>query len=145
MNATLAEIGAGLLALFALLQWQHILPTVRTFAGFVGVCLIAAGATGALGFDLVINLVKWVESLLSDLTNWLFHVRVGALVLVIFLGGFVLINLHPKNKTHKHTGLAAIALALVLLVGVAQIPALSNIPPSVRSGVSNAQSTVNGG
>jgi len=145
MNMTLAEIGAGLLAFDLLCHWLRIFATLRAIAGFVGVCLLAAAASGALGFDLLLKLVTFVESLISDLTGWLFHVRVGALVLVIVLGGFVLYNLHPKNTTHRHAGLAAIALALVLVAGVAQIPWLNNIPAGVRSGVGNAQSAVNGG
>lgn len=145
MNLSLAEWGVALLAVFGLCMWLKIFTAFRIFCGFVGTCLVAAAASGALGFDLVIKGVTLVESLLSDLTAWLFHVRAGALVLLIVLGGFTVYSIHPKNPTHRHAGLAAIGLALVLIVGVAQIPAVNGVPSDVRSGVGNAQTAVNGG
>lgn len=139
MNLTIAGIGAALLVLFFVLHFLGIFATIRAACAFAGVCLIAGAAAGAAGFDFVTGIVAWVEGLLSDVTQWLVGVRIGALVLVIPLLAIFIHDMHPKNKAGKRTGWAGIALALVLIVGVAQIPALGKIPGDVRSGFQSVQ------
>lgn len=139
MNATLAEVGAALLAVFAVCYFLNIFATIRAAAAFVGICLVASAATGSLGFDLIIRVLTWIEGLLSDLTGLLVGVRVGPLVLLVIFGAIFIHDLHPKNNAGKRTGWAGIALGLVMLIGVSQIPAVSHIPGDVRTGVQNAQ------
>ena len=145
MNLTIAGIGAALLVIFAVFHFLRIFPTIRAVCAFAGVCLVAAAAAGAVGFDFVIVVVTWVENLLSDLTQWLLGVRIGALVLVIPLIAIFLHDLHPKNKAGQRTGWAGVALALVLIAGVAQIPVLSRIPGDLRTGVTNARTSIQSG
>jgi hypothetical protein len=145
MNLTLGAIGLGLLVGWWVCHFLGIFATLRACAAFVGTCLIAGAATGALGFDIVIKAVTWVEGWISDLTYALVHVRAGGLVLLIIFGAIFLYDLHPKHNAGKRTGFAGIALALVLIVGVAQIPALNGVPSDVRTGVSNAQTATQGG
>lgn len=139
MNATLAEIGAGLLGVFAVCYFLRIFATLRAAAAFVGICLVASAASGALGFDLVIRLITWTEGLVSDLTGWLLGVRIGPLILLVITGAIFIHDMHPKNNAGKRTGWAGIALGLVMIVGVAQIPAVNHIPGDVRTGVSHVQ------
>jgi hypothetical protein len=145
MNFTTGGIGAAALILFILFWKRDIFATFRLILAIVGVCLIASAAAGALGFNLLLTIVQWVENLLSDLTNALIGVRVGALLLLLVLGVEVFVSLHPKNKASKHAGWAGVGLVLVLLVGVSQLPALSHIPGDIRQGVSNAQTSVQSG
>jgi hypothetical protein len=144
MNASLAEIGAGLLVVFGVLYFLGVFTTIRAACAFVGICLVAGAATGSLGFDLVIRCVAWVESLISDLTHDLIHVRIGALVLLLVCGLIFLHDMHPKQGARKRTGWAGIALGLVMIVGVAQIPAVNHVPADVRSGVTNVQHSAGG-
>jgi hypothetical protein len=145
MNLTIAGIGAALLVIFAVLHFLRIFPTIRAACAFAGVCLVAGAAAGAAGFDFVIVVVSWVESLLSDLTQWLIGVRIGALVLAIPLVIVFIHDMHPKNSASKRTGWAGIALALVMIAGVAQIPVLSRIPGDLRTGVTNARTSIQSG
>lgn len=145
MNLTIAAIGGGLIVLFVVFHLLGILPTTRAAFVFAGICLVAGAAAGAAGFDFVIVLVTWVESLLSDITQWLIGVRLGPLILLIGSGAFFIHDLHPKHGAGKRTGWAAITLALVLIVGVAQVPALSHIPGDIQQGVNNARTSVQTG
>ena len=145
MTITLGGLGVAFLVLWFLLHKAGKAPTTAAVLAFTGICLIAGTAAGAVGFDLLIKGVQLLENLLSDLTYLLIHQRVGALALVLICGFTFVMGLHPKNKADKKTGLAGIALALLLIVGVAQFPALNNIPAAVRNGVGNAQSSIQSG
>lgn len=145
MTITLGGLGVAFLVLWFLLHKAGKASTTAAILGFTGVCLVAGSAGAAVGFNLLIKGVQLIENLLSDLTNLLIGQRVGALVLVLICGFTFVAGLHPKNKADKKTGLAGIALALLLIVGVAQFPALNNIPAAVRNGVGNAQTSIQGG
>ena len=145
MTITLGGLGVAFLVLWFLLHKAGRLPTTAAVLAFTGVCLIAGAAAGAVGFNLLIKGVQLLESLLSDLTNLLIGQRVGPLILVLICGFTFVVGLHPKNKADKRTGLAGAALALILIAGVAQFPVLNGIPASVRNGVGNAQTSIQGG
>lgn len=145
MNLSIAGIGLACLVLFFLLHRKGALPTVRAVLALVGTCLIADAAAGALGFNLLLDAVRWVEDVLSWITLKVTGLAAGPLVLFLGLGFEVAWSLWPKNTTGKHTGWAAIGLVLVLLVGVAQFPALSHIPGDIRQGVQQAQTSFQAG
>ena len=144
MLSSLSATGLGvlMLVLFGVFYVLGIFATVRAILAFVGTCLI--GTVGFLGGALH-AIALWVSNLAASVTGWAFAAPVGGLVLVVIAGVIFIHDLHPKNSAGKRTGFAGIALALVLIAGVAQIPALNGIPASVRNGVGNAQSSINSG
>lgn len=144
MDLTLAGIGLAALVLFAIFHWRDYFRGIRAVLAFGGIILVAGAASGALGFNLLIKLVTWIEALLSDLTYAAIHLRAGAFVLFLFLGAWFAIDMHPKNKASRATGWVGLALAIVIIVGVPQLPWLQKVPPAVRNGVQNAQTTVQG-
>lgn len=145
MNLSIAGIGLACLVLFFLLHRKDAAPTFRLVLALVGTCLIADAAASAMGFNLLLDVVRWIEGLLSWVTLHVIGIAAGPELLLLILGFEVVWALHPKHKTGKNVGWAAIGLVLVLLVGVAQFPALNHIPGDIRQGVDNARTSIQSG
>ena len=136
---SLFGLGVLMLALFGLFYWLAIFTTARALLAFVGTILV--GFTGFFG-----QVLSWLGTEGAKFANWTLSwalgsgaAAVGGTVLtVVFLIVFVH-DLHPKKTATKRAGWAGIALAVLLLAGVSQIPALNQIVPGVRNGVATVK------
>jgi hypothetical protein len=132
---SLAGIGVLCLALFAVMHWLTIFANIRAVIAFIGVCCI--GAVGFVG-RLLADVATWAAHIGGSATGWGFGVAVPAVV-------FIVLALHPRHGATKRTGWIAIAVAALLIAGVAGIKSAESIPSAVRTGVTNARTIVPGG
>lgn len=139
MHLTVTELGALFLLLFAVTHYLGVGTTVRAVLAFLGV--IAVGTAGFLG-RIIGDVGGWAQSAFGSVTNWLIGVPLAA-GLFIVLGVIFLHDLHPKKTTQKRTGWIGIALGVLVVVGVAGIPALSGLRGAIVHGLGSAVSTIN--
>ena len=138
---SLAGIGVLCLVLFGVFHWLSIFAAVRAILAFTGVCLI--GAVGFVG-HLLAAVATWAAHLGGTATGVAFGVAVPAVVFIV-LAVILVHDLHPRHGASKRTGWIAIAVAALLVAGVAGVKAASSIPSAVRTGVTNARTIVPGG
>lgn len=137
----LSEFGLGILmlVLFIVFYWLNIFVTLRALLAFVGTILV--GFSGFIG-----QALDWLghhgAQLAGNLLGWAFGpgAAPAAGTLLVLVTGIVFIHdLHPKKTAGKRTGFAGLALAVFLLAGVSQVPALQGIVPGVRHAVQQAR------
>lgn len=139
MNLTVAEMGVLFIVLFGLFHWLHILPKTRAVLAFLGA--VAVGLTGTVG-RISGDIALWAQHAVGSITSWAFGVSLSA-VLFIVLAILLVHDLHPKKGASGRTGYVALAVGILLVAGVSQIPALAPFTDWVRSLLSGITNFVN--
>jgi hypothetical protein len=139
-SLSIAAIGLVMLVLFGTFYWLGIFATLRAILAFVGTCLL--GGSGFVG-DVLTKVADWLAHFSAAATQWAFGAAAaGALILFIPTAVVFLHDLHPKHTAGKRTGWAGVALAALLIAGVSGIQTANHIPATLRTGVTNAKTTL---
>jgi hypothetical protein len=138
MTLSLTGIGALCLVVAVVGHWLGIGATIRAILAGVGIILVGAGGHGV---GILVTIVRWLEGAVSWVTNWITGVH-APWALFVILALVLAYDLHPKHKAGKRTMFVAVAVALILIGGVAQFPILNGIPGGIRNGVENARTAV---
>jgi hypothetical protein len=128
---TTLEIGGLCLLAWATFHWLGIFAKVRTVLAFVGVCCLTGGFLGGA----LTRAATWMGSAWGTATAWAVGVGVPAGLLLV-LGIVLLHDMHPKHTASKRTSFIAMAVAALLVVGVAGAGSLNSVPGNIRSGIS---------
>lgn len=133
---TPTELGAILLALFAVFYALRIAAKFTAALGLVSVVLI--GTTGWIGKALTAAAV-WAQHLVGSVTSTVIGATFTGLLFVI-LAVIYLHGLHPKNATGRHHAWIGVALGALIVAGVTGIPALSGLHSAIVNGASTVTS-----
>ena len=137
MTLTTAELGALLLIVWGLLHWLGIFTKTR-----VVLALFAAISIGGfLGRALVV-VAGWLQHAVGTITGWLLGAAVPAALFVV-LAVIMVHDLHPSHGASRRTSYIAFAVGVLLVAGVAGIPALAPVAGFLRSLLTTATGFVN--
>lgn len=139
MNFTVAEMGVLFIVLFGVFHWLGILAKTRAVLALLGA--VALGLTGTIG-RIAGDIAGWAQHAVGSVTSWAFGVSLSA-VLFIVLAVLLIHDLHPKKGASGRTGFVALAVGILLVAGVSQIPALAPFTDWVRSLLSGITGFVN--
>ena len=139
MHLTTSELGLLFLLLFGVFHFLGILPTVRAVLVFLGVVIV--GTTGFIG-RMLADVGTWAQNAFGSITGWAFGVPLAAGLFIVLAIVFIF-DVHPKNKAKKRTGWIGIALGILVVVGVAGIPALAGLRGMIVNLVSNTTTAIN--
>lgn len=139
MDLTVAELGVLCLALFGLFHWLHILPGTRSVLALLGA--VAVGLTGVVG-RFAGDVMLWLQHAVGSVTAWAFGASVAA-VLFIVLAVLLIHDWHPKKSASARTGYVALAVGVLLVAGVSQLPVLAPVADGIRSLLSGFTNFVN--
>jgi hypothetical protein len=139
VSLTPSELGVLCLVLFGLFYWLGIFAKLRAVLALIGVIGIADG--GFLG-RLIADTGSALQRAVGAVTAWAFGASLAAAVFIVLVVIFIH-DLHPKHGASKRTGWVALLLGAVLVVGVAQIPALAPVTAALRSIPSSIVSFIN--
>lgn len=139
MNLTVAELGVLLLLLFGIFHYLRILAKTRSVLAFLGT--VAVGLTGTVG-RIAAGIADWAQHAVGSVTAWAFGSAVsGALFIALII--LLIHDLHPKKSASARTGYLALAVGVLLVAGVSQIPALAPVAGAIRSLLTQLASFVN--
>jgi hypothetical protein len=139
MKLTVSELGGIFLLLFGVFHFLHIFIKTRSVLVILGI--VTVGSAGFVG-RMLTDTGSWAQHAFSSVLGWAIGVPVAAglfIVLVILL----VHALFPKNGAPKHTGWIALAVGVLIVAGVAGIPALGGLRGGIDSVMSSIVSTVN--
>ena len=139
MRLTTTELGLLFLLLFGVFHFLGILPTTRAVLVFLGVVIV--GTTGFIG-RIAADVGTWAQNAFGSVTGWAFGVPLAAGLFIVLAIIFVF-DVHPKHSAGKRTGWIAIALGVLVVVGVAGIPALAGLRGAIVNLVGNAATALN--
>jgi hypothetical protein len=139
MHLTVPELGVVLLLLFGLFHWLNVLVKTRSVMAIFGV--VAVGLTGVVG-HLAAALVGWVLHAAGSITAWAFGVS-ASVVLAIVLGALLIHDWHPKKGAKPRTGFVALAVGILLVAGVSQLPFLAPVVSGMRSLLGDVVNSIN--
>lgn len=139
MSLTTPELGVLFLLLFAVLHFLGIFATTRAVLVFLGIVIV--GTTGFLG-RILGDIGTWAQNAFGSITGWALGVSFAAGLFILLALVFVF-DVHPKNKAGKRTGWIGIALGVLVVVGVAGIPALAGLRGAIVNLVGNAATALN--
>jgi hypothetical protein len=127
LSFTAAELSGLCLLLFGLFYWLGIFAKFRVFLAVAAVI----GLGGFLGRALVV-VAGWLQHVTGTITGWLLGVSIPA---ALFAGLAVVLihDLHPRHGATRRTSWIAMAVAALLVAGVAGIPALAPLAGALRS------------
>jgi hypothetical protein len=129
VNLTVAELGVLLLVLFGIFHYLRVLTQTRAILAFLGA--VAVGLTGTVG-RIAGAIADWAQQVTGNLGHWALGVSVS-FVLFVVLAVILLHDLHPKKTASARTGWIALAVGILLVAGVSQIPALAPVVGAIRS------------
>ena len=139
MKLTVSELGVLFLLLFGVFHYLGKFATLRAILVFLGV--VAIGSGGFLG-RILTDAGRWAQDIFGSLTNWAVGVPVAAGLFIILVIIF-LHDLHPKKTAKPRTGFVGLALGVLVVVGIAGIPALAHLHADILHGLGSAVSTIN--
>jgi hypothetical protein len=134
---TVSELAVIFLVLFLLLHWLGIFATTRAILAILAVTAIG----GFLG-RMLVDVATWLQHATGAITGWALGVSVPA-VLFIVLAVILIHDLHPRNGATRRTGWVALATGVLLVAGVAGIPALAPVAGFLRSLLSDIAGFIN--
>jgi hypothetical protein len=129
VNLTVAELGVLLLLLFGLFHYLGILAKTRAALALLGA--VAVGLTGTVG-RIAGGIAGWAQHVAGNLGHWAFGVS-ASFILFVALAVILVHDLHPKKYASARTGWVALAVGVLLVAGVSQIPALAPVAGAIRS------------
>ena len=129
MNLTVSELGLLLLVLFGLFHYLRVLTQTRAILAFLGA--VAVGLTGTVG-RIAAGIAGWAQHVTGSVGHWALGVS-ASFVLFVVLAVILLHDLHPKKSASARTGWLALAVGIMLVAGVSQIPALAPVVGAIRS------------
>lgn len=129
MNLTVAELGVLLLVLFGIFHYLRVLTQTRAILAFFGA--VAVGLTGTVG-RIAGSVAGWAQGMAGSVGHWAFGVSVSFILFAV-LAVLLIHDLHPKKQASARTGWVALAVGIMLVAGVSQIPALAPVVGAVRS------------
>jgi hypothetical protein len=139
MKLTVPELGVLFLLLFGVLYWLGTWAKARAVLAFLGVVIV--GTSGFIG-RILADIGTWAQNTFGSVTGWALGTGFAA-GLFILLAIVLAHHLHPKGKAKKSTGWIALALGVLVAVGVAGIPALAGLRGAILSLTGNAVSALN--
>lgn len=139
MAITPSELGVLCLILFGLFYWLGIFAKFRAVLALIGVIGIADG--GFVG-RLLGSAAAGLQRAVGAVTATLFGASLAA-GLFIVLAVIMVHDLHPRKGAGKRTGWVAVLLGAILVVGVAQVPALAPVTAALRSFPSSLVTFIN--
>lgn len=139
MTLTASELGVLCLVLFGLFYWLGIFAKLRAVLALIGVIGIADG--GFIG-RLFADIGGALQRAFGAVTEWAFGASLAAGAAIILVVIFIH-DLSPKKTAGNRTGWVALLLGAVLVVGVAQVPALAPVTAALRSLPSSIVSFLN--
>ena len=129
MNLTVAELGVLLLVLFGLFHYLGIVAKTRAVLAFLGA--VAVGLTGTVG-RIAGGVAGWAQHIAGSVGHWAFGVSASG-ILFVALVVILVHDLHPRKSASARTGYVALAVGVLLVAGVSQIPALAPVVGAIRS------------
>lgn len=139
MHMTVAELGVLCILLFSLFHYLRILAKTRSVLALLGAASV--GLDGVVG-RLAGSLAGWAQRAVGSVTTWAFGVSLSA-ALFIVLAVLLIHDLHPKKNASARTGWVALAVGIMLVAGVSQLPALAPVASGIRSFLSGITGFVN--
>jgi hypothetical protein len=139
MKLTVSEVGVLFLLLFAVFHFLKIFATLRAVLVFLGV--VVTGSAGWLGRVLG-DIGTWAQHAFGSITGWAVGISLAAGLFIILAVVFIH-DLHPRNSAGKRTGWIGVALGVLVVVGVAGIPALGHLRTDILNALGSAVGTVN--
>jgi hypothetical protein len=139
MSLTVAELGVLLLVLFGIFHYLRILTQTRAVIAFFGA--VAVGLTGTVG-RIAGAIAGWAQHVAGNIGHWAFGVS-ASFILFVILVVILAHDLHPKKSATARTGWIALAVGILLVAGVSQIPALAPLVGAIRSLLAELTSFVN--
>ena len=128
-----------MLLLFGIFHWLRILPKTRAVLAFLGA--VAVGLTGVVG-RIAADIAGWAQHAVGSVTAWAFGAPLAA-GLFIALVVLLIHDLHPRKSASGRTGYVALAVGILLVAGVSQVPALAPLVDAVRSFLSGIAGFIN--
>jgi hypothetical protein len=139
MKLTVPEVGVLFLLLFAVFHFLHIFTAIRAVLVFLGVVIV--GSAGFIG-RILGDIGTWAQHVFGSITGWAIGISLAG-GLFIILAIIFAHDLHPKKTAQPRTGWIGLALGVLVVVGVAGIPALGNLRTDILNAIGSAVGTVN--
>lgn len=139
MTLTVSEVGVLFLLLFGVFHYLGKFATLRAILVFLGVVVV--GSAGFLG-RILGDIGTWAQNAFGSVTSWAVGASVTAGLFVV-LGIIFVHDLHPKQTAGNRTGWIGLALGVLVVVGVAGIPALAHLRTDILNGLGSAVGTIN--